>query len=107
MPPISTLPLPVPIRFQQVIFALFAGFDTTSVTLARMLQLLGSAGGKKVAEELVEELNHRTAVDGENTPGGASKSAERSSPGVFGAFPLLEAVVLESSRFVCRCPRGN
>lgn len=88
------------IRVQQVIFALFAGFDTTSVTLARILQLLGSAGGKKVAEELVEELNHRAPVDGESNQDGSAKSAGRSSPEVFGAFPLLEAVVLESSRFV-------
>lgn len=86
---------------QQVIFGLFAGFDTTSVLLTRILQLLGSAKGKNVAEELVGELNRLTAGDDDPIQdGGTTRSARKSPPGVFGAFPLLEAVVLETSRFV-------
>ncbi|CAM9890676.1 unnamed protein product [Ectocarpus sp. 8 AP-2014] len=80
-----------------VITILFAGKDTTSVTLARMLQLLGTAeDGKEIMDQLIDELSKAVTVDdGERKDGTA---AGLPGAGLFTSFPLLNAVVLEANR---------
>ena len=81
----------------QIISSLFAGYDTTAVTLSRMVQLLGSEKGKNVVTQLVEELN-RTETSRENSMHDDAKSAPES--GIFKRYPMLYATFLESSRYV-------
>ncbi|CAM9611039.1 unnamed protein product [Ectocarpus sp. 6 AP-2014] len=80
-----------------VINILFAGKDTTSVTLTRMLQLLGTAeDGKEIMDQLIDELSKAATVDdGEREDGTA---AGLPGAGLFTSCPLLNAVVLEANR---------
>lgn len=83
--------------------ALFAGYDTTSVTLARMLQLLASAEGKGLVDRLLAELKTNYIVDEEGKLNDdVGKTIGKGASGIFEAFPLLESIVLENSRYVCR-----
>lgn len=79
---------------QQVLVSFFAGLDTTAVSLVRILQLLGSTDGKKVVDELIQELNTSVTTN-EGTETYSSAAASRD---IFKHFPLLDAVVLESGR---------
>lgn len=81
----------------QIIGSLFAGYDTTAATLARMVQLLGSEEGNIVAKQLVKELN-QTRPSRESTPQDEEKSVPES--GIFKRYPLLYATFLESSRYI-------
>ncbi|CAM9217969.1 unnamed protein product [Ectocarpus sp. 8 AP-2014] len=76
------------------VVALFGGIDTTSVTLTRMLQLLGtSEDGKEIMDQLIDELNNDATSGDIALEGGAA-----SSVGTLESLPLLEALVLESTR---------
>ena len=79
---------------------MFAGTDTTAVTLTRILQLLGTADdGKELVASLLEELkNEATSEDNEldDTTGTGKGGASRE--GILSAFPLLDAVILEAFR---------
>ena len=92
----STTPFP----FGQVLLCLFAGADTTAVTLTRILQLLATAedGKEMVARLLKEQRNEATSDDDEldDTTGTGKGGASRE--GILGAFPLLDAVIHEASR---------
>ncbi|CAM9850857.1 unnamed protein product [Ectocarpus sp. 8 AP-2014] len=80
-----------------VITILFAGKDTTSVTLTRMLQLLGTAqDGKEIMDQLIDELSKAATVDGGEREGGTA--AGLPGAGLLTSFPLLNAVVLEANR---------
>ncbi len=86
--------------FKQMILSLFAGTDTTAVQLTRMLQLLATAdNGKEITASLRQELsNEATSDDDEldDTTGTGEGGASRE--GILGAFPLLDAVILEAFR---------
>lgn len=71
----------------QIVTALFAGFETTSVSIARMLELLPSPGGEGLAEDLLRELNSNELQD----PRG-------SKDGLLSPYPLLRSFVLEGAR---------
>ncbi|CAM9885429.1 unnamed protein product [Ectocarpus sp. 4 AP-2014] len=76
------------------VVALFGGIDTTSVTLTRMLQLLGTAeDGKEVMDQLIDELNNDATSGDIALEGGAAGSV-----GTLESLPLLDALVLESTR---------
>ena len=81
-----------------MISALFAGTDTTAVTLTRLLQSIKTADdGEEIVEKLIEELSNDASNNVEldetlGTGSGASRA------GILGAFPLLDAVILESFR---------
>lgn len=81
-----TLPL------KQVIAALFGGYDTTAAVIARMVQTLGSADGKAIIHELSNELSK--AITSNDT----LRHGSNISSSIFKAFPLLEAIFLESYR---------
>lgn len=85
-------------KIRQVIFAIFAGYDTTAVSLTRMLQLLGSADGKTVVGQLLQELNKPVTVGDKQPVDSAGTPAGNAAKGIFAAFPLLNAVALETSR---------
>ena len=79
---------------------MFAGTDTTAVTLTRILQLLATADdGREIVASLLEELqNEATSDDNEldDTTGTGKGGASRE--GILSAFPLLDAVILEAFR---------
>lgn len=79
---------------KQVIAALFGGYDTTAAVIARMVQTLGSAEGKAIVQELSNELSKASTSNDtlQYGPNGVLPSS------IFKAFPLLEAVFLESYR---------
>ncbi len=74
--------------------------DTTSVTLTRMLQLLATADdGKEIVAGLRQELSNEAKGDNDeldDTTGTGKGGASRE--GILGAFPLLDAVILETFR---------
>ena len=81
--------------------ALFAGFDTTSVALTRTLQLLATPDAEGIADKLREELGASASVEVENNVDANEKIAKtvgKGTSGIFAMFPLLESVILESSR---------
>lgn len=84
----------------QVILSLFAGTDTTAVTLTRILQLLATADdGKEIVDKLVQELgNDVTSDDDELDDTTGTGRGGTSRAGILAAFPLLDAVILESFR---------
>ncbi len=79
---------------------MFAGADTTAITLTRILQLLAAAddGKEIVASLLQEQRNEATSDDDEldDTTGVGKGGASRE--GILVAFPLLDAVILEAAR---------
>lgn len=81
-----------------MISGLFGGYETTSVTLARVLQLLGSANSDELIQRLVQELDADARTDGTTPNSGATISKNKAVQGIFSGFPLLDAVVLESFR---------
>ncbi|CAB1106783.1 unnamed protein product [Ectocarpus sp. CCAP 1310/34] len=84
-------------RRPRVITILFAGKDTTSATLTRMLQLLGTAeDGKEIMDQLTDELSEAATVDN----GDCEEFTAAGLPGavLITSFPLLNAVVLEANR---------
>lgn len=85
-------------RTQQVVNALYAGYDTTSTTIARVLQCLASADSEEVVHQLVNELNGNTATGESKLDEDSSSSMGTSAQGIFKQFPLLDAVVLEAGR---------
>ena len=97
-PPRADAETPYP--FKQVILSLFAGTDTTAVTLTRTLQLLATAdNGKDIVAGLLQEFrNEATSDDDEldDTTGTGKGGASRE--GILSAFPLLDAVILEAFR---------
>lgn len=80
--------------------SLFAGTDTTSVTLTRVLQLLATADdGKDIIAKLRQELRNAARSDDDeldDSTGSGSGGASRA--GIFASFPLLDAVILEAFR---------
>lgn len=85
---------------QQVVSALFAGFDTTSCTLARVVQLLGSSDSEELVHQLVQELNVHAASDKSALHRGTASSMGSAAHCVLKAFPLLDAIVFEVGRWV-------
>ena len=83
-----------------MVLSLFAGTDTTAVTLTRVLQLLATADdGEEIVDKLIEELSSDAASDDDeldDTTGTGSGGASRA--GIFAEFPLLDAVILEAFR---------
>lgn len=84
----------------QLIGAMAAGTDTTAVTPTRMLQVLATADdGEEIIDKLIEELcNDATSDDGELDATTGTGSGGASRVGILGAFPLLNAVLHETSR---------
>lgn len=84
----------------QVMNILYAGTDTTAVTLTRALQLLATAeDGEDIVDKLRHELkNVATSDDDEldDTTGTGSGGASRA--GIFHSFPLLDTIILETFR---------
>lgn len=70
------------------------------MTLTRLLQLLGTAqDGKEIVDMLLQELsNDATSDDDELDDATGTGSGGASRAGIFGAFPLLDAVILETYR---------
>jgi len=89
-----------PLYIKKVILSLFAGTDTTSVTLTRILQLLATADdGKEIVASLLRELrNEATSDDDELDDTTKTGKGGASREGVLSAFPLLDAVILEAFR---------
>ena len=86
---------------EQVITSINAGTDTTASTLTRMLQLLATADdGKEITASLRSELSNEATTSDDNelddTTGTGKGGASRE--GILGAFPLLDAVILETFR---------
>ncbi len=83
-----------------MIGSLYGGTDTTAVTLARILQLLATAdNGKGVIASLLQELsNEATSDDDELDDATGTGKGGASREGILGAFPLLDAVILEAFR---------
>ncbi|CAN0343968.1 unnamed protein product, partial [Hapterophycus canaliculatus] len=83
-----------------VILSLFAGTDTTSVTLTRVLQLLATADdGDDIVGKLRQELSNDASSDDDELDGSAgTSSSDASRAGIFAMFPLLDAVILEAFR---------
>lgn len=99
LPRILTAPYAIQLRAYQVVASLFAGYDTTTATLARVLQLLGSADSKHVIHQLVQELSGAAPTGKTVLKEGTENGKEDiSTKGILGAFPLLDAIVHESYR---------
>lgn len=80
-----------------MISLLWAGHDTTSIILTRMLQLLGSAEGGVARDALLRELSSTAiSVDGH-------RGLERRGPckGILAPFPVLSSIMLEAFRWGC------
>jgi len=85
---------------EQVILSLFAGEDTTAISIARILQLLATAdeGKEIVASLLQEQRNEATSDDDQLDETAGTGKGGASREGILGAFPLLDAVILEAAR---------
>eukprot|EP00903_Cladosiphon_okamuranus_P005807 g5752.t1 len=83
-----------------VFLSLFAGTDSSAVSITRVLQLLATAvDGKDIVAELIQELRGDAKSDEDeldDTTGTGSGGASRA--GILGAFPLLDAIILEAYR---------
>lgn len=82
----------------QVLLSLFAGYSTTAGSLARVVEHLGSADGKRAADLLMEEIAKSIRTQEGEVDDHMSAASRGKAHGIFEAFPLLDAVVLESSR---------
>lgn len=92
---------------RQVILGLFAGYSTSAVTLMRIVELIGSAEGKKIADQLMDELEETVSADDDKLEEKFAGHASIPASGIFGAFPLLDAIVLETNRCVHPCTRWH
>lgn len=97
---ISEVPRSITPSSVQVILSLFAGTDTTSMTLTRVLQHLATADdGKDIVIKLRQELSNAASSDDDeldDRTGTGSGGASRA--GILATFPLLDVVILEAFR---------
>lgn len=79
-----------------MISLLWAGHDTTAISLARVLQYLGSSEGVGPRKALEKELS---GTSSRSVPRGTAPSVPAGpGRGLFSDFPVLSSIVLESSR---------
>ena len=79
------------------VFGMFlAGWKTTSSAISRMVQLLGSAEGKVISEQLIEELNREIPESDQETL--EQTPSAMPSSGILSRLPVTEATFLEAIR---------
>lgn len=83
---------------EQLVIALFAGYDTTSVTLMRIVQFLALDDGPAAAEALKQELDSNDISAADKMGDASYMKSDRPLSGLLKNFPILEAVLYEANR---------
>lgn len=81
-----------------MVVSFFAGFETTATMLARVVEALKYDGFKELKDKLIQELCQEITTGSDNVDEELVSSAGKSTAGLFGNFPLLDAIVLETFR---------